>query len=164
MRMPWPAAAAGVAVAVLGAAGLIRGAMPQQVPAPAPAAAAAPIVVTGAYVRQPAPPTDAAAAYFTAYNTTGVPDRLVAVSSGAGQQAVLHTGDMDAMTQGALVPAHGKLVLATGKGHVMIEKLIGILRPGQVVDLNLTFADAGVISVAAPVVALGAPVPVGGHS
>lgn len=49
MRMPWPAAAAGVAA----------------------------IVVSDAYVRPPVPPTDAAAAYFTVRNTTGEPDRLV---------------------------------------------------------------------------------------
>jgi hypothetical protein len=41
----------------------------------------------------------------------------------------------------------------------MIEKLVGTLRPGQQVNLQLTFADAGVISVSAPVVALGAPAP-----
>jgi copper(I)-binding protein len=70
-RPPVLIAVAGV-VAVVGLAGLIRGAVP---PAAAggggtpSAPAAAPIVVTNAYVREPASP-DVAAAYFTISNTT----------------------------------------------------------------------------------------------
>ena len=163
MRMPWPAAVAGMAVAVLGAAGLIRAAVPLPVGGASDATSSSlPIVVSGAYVRQPAPPTDAAAAYFTVYNTTGRPDRLESVISGAGATAVLHSVENGRMTvdpSGVTIPAHGKLVLSTGSGHVMIEQLFGTLRPGQSVNLDLTFADAGVITVTAPVIALGAPAP-----
>jgi copper(I)-binding protein len=116
-------------------------------------------------VREPAPPTDAAAAYFTVVNSTDRPDRLVSVQSGAGQEASLHSTDggrMSAMTEGAVIAPHGRLVLSVGGDHVMIEKLIGTLRPGQQVNLQLTFANAGVISVSAPVVALGAPAPTAG--
>ena len=60
MRMPWPAAVAGVAVAAVGAAGLIRGAVPQSAPAPA-STSSNPIVVANAYVRPPVPPTRNAA-------------------------------------------------------------------------------------------------------
>lgn len=158
MRLPLPAVIAAALVAAAGVTGLVRGA----VPIGDSAAAAAPIVVSGAWVREPAPPTDAAAAYFTVTNTTGRPDRLVSVTSGAGEQASLHTtenGRMSELAAGAVIPAHGRLVLSTGGDHVMIEKLIGTLRPGQNVNLQLTFARAGVISVSAPVVALGAPVP-----
>jgi hypothetical protein len=123
-----------------------------------------PIVVSNAYVRPPAPPTDAAAAYFTVYNTTARPDRLVSAVSGAGEVAVLHTAGMAPDPNGILVPPHGKLVLSTGRGHVMIEKLIGKLRPEQNTNLMLTFARAGVVSVNAKVIALGAPVPKGGSS
>jgi copper(I)-binding protein len=58
-----------------------------------------------------------------------------------------------------VIPAHGKLVLSTGKGHVMIEQLFGKLLPGQSVNLELVFVRAGPIDITAPVIALGAPAP-----
>jgi copper(I)-binding protein len=140
-----------VAVAALGASGLVRGAMPQSA-ASSPAAAPAPIVVTGAFVRPPVPPSTNAAAYFTIYNTTSKPDRLVSVESGAGADAVLHTSGMTLNANGVVVPAHGKLALSVGHGHVMIEKVTGTLKPGQQVNLELDFAEAGQIEVSAPVV------------
>ncbi len=166
MRIPWSAAIGGVLVAAVGAAGLIRGAVPPAV-ASGGASPAAPIVVSNAYVREPAPPTDAAAAYFTVYNTTGRADRLLSVTSGAGATSVLHAtvhGVMTAVANGVVIPAHGSLVLSTGKGHVMIEQLFGKLLPGQNVNLELTFADADPVEVTAPVIALGAPAPNGSPS
>jgi copper(I)-binding protein len=163
MRLPWPALAGGVVVAAVGAAGLIRGAMPQPIAAGDVTSAANPIVVTGAYVRAPVPPTQSAAAYFTVFNTTATPDRLLSVESGAGATAVLHTvganGSMAVAPNGAIIPAHGHLTLSTGRGHVMIEQLYGTLKPGQHVDLELDFAEAGSIDITAPVIAAGAPVP-----
>jgi copper(I)-binding protein len=163
MQIPWPAALAGTLLAAVGAAGLIRAAVP---PAPAsgnPSAAGA-IVVTNAYVREPAPPTDEAAAYFTVFNTTGKDDTLLSVTSGAGATSTLHTlvrGVMTPAANGARVPAHGSLVLSTGTGHVMIQQLFGKLLPGQSVNLELSFTTAGPIDVAAKVIALGAPPPTG---
>jgi periplasmic copper chaperone A len=164
MRWPWPAVGGGVLVAALGAAGLIRGAMPQSLASDnASPSAAGPIAVTGAYVRAPVPPTTSAAAYFTVYNTTAKADRLISVESGAGATTVLHTtdskGNMTVSPTGAVIPAHGSLTLSTGKGHVMIEQLFGTLKPGQQVNLELDFANAGSIDITAPVVAVGAAVP-----
>jgi hypothetical protein len=164
VRLPWPAAVGGVALAVLGAAGLIRGAVPLSAATGGATSTAEPIVVSNAYVRPPAPPTKSAAAYFTVFNTTATPDRLVSVDSGAGATSVLHTANMTRDANGLVIPAHGKVVLSTGHGHVMIEQLFGKLKPGQTVNLNLTFARAGVITIAAKVIALGAPVPTGGSS
>jgi copper(I)-binding protein len=160
MRIPWPAVLGGTLVAAVGAAGLIRAAVPMGTAGDTTDSQA--IVVTNAYVREPAPPTDAAAAYFTVYNTTSQADRLRAVTSGAGATSVLHTivdGKMTAAAQGAVIPAHGSLVLSTGKGHVMIEQLFGKLLPGQNVNLELVFVKAGPIDIIAPVIALGAPAP-----
>lgn len=164
MRLPWPAVVGGTLVAALGATGLIRAAMPQAAPGgSAGPSAAGPIVVTGAYVRAPIPPTSTAAAYFTVYNTTGQPDRLLSVQSGAGADSVLHTvnpdGSMSVSPDGALIPAHGTLVLTTGKGHVMIEQLFGPLVAGQTVNMELDFQNAGPIDIVAPVIAYGAPAP-----
>jgi copper(I)-binding protein len=168
MRLPWPAVLGGTLVVALGAAGLIRAAVPQSAAAsPDAPSAAGPIVVTGAYVRAPVPPTQIAAAYFTVYNTTGTADRLESVETGAGATAELHTvqpdGSMDAAANGVVIPAHGTLVMTTGKAHVMIEQLFGKLTAGQSVNIELDFQRAGSINVVAPVIAVGAPAP-GGSS
>jgi copper(I)-binding protein len=41
----------------------------------------------------------------------------------------------------------------------MIEKLYGSLKPGQTVNLQLSFAKAGEVLVTAPVIAIAAPAP-----
>jgi periplasmic copper chaperone A len=166
LRMPWPAAVVGVLAVALGAAGLIRGAVPQAVAIAGGSSGpvSPPIVVTAAYVVPPVPPTQIAAAYFTVYNTTPKPDTLESVTTGAGATAVLHVyvnGQMTVPSGGIVVPAHGKLVLASGNQHVMIEQLFGTLTPGQSVNIELDFANAGPVNVSAPVIALGAAPPTG---
>ena len=161
--MSWPAGVAGSIVVALGAAGLIRGAIPQSV-ASTGTTGSAPIVVANAYVRPPAPPTQLAAAYFTVYNTTAQDDRLISISTGAGADAVLHKlvgGVMTAVSGSVVIPAHGSLVLSAGTGHVMISNLFGPLRAGQSVDIELTFANAGLITVSAPVIPYSQPAPGG---
>ena len=159
-RPPVLIAVAGV-VAVVGLAGLIRGAVP---PAAAgsggtpSAPAAAPIVVTNAYVREPASP-DVAAAYFTISNTTDTDDTLIGVDSGAGKTTALHNSAMAEMTGGLRIPAHSSVTLSPGNGHVMIQDLLGPLQPGQTVNLQLTFAHNIPLIVEAPVIAINAPAP-----
>lgn len=70
-------------------------------------------------------------------------------------------GQMSAAPDSVVIPAHGRLTLSTGQGHVMIEHLIGVLKPGQDVDIELDFQTAGPIDVVAPVIAVGAPAPTG---
>lgn len=174
MRLPWQAVAGGVLVAALGAAGLVRGAVPQSAASDPPSGGASdPIVVTGAYVRPPVPPTKLAAAYFTVYNTTAKADRLTSISTGAGASSTLHildsSGAMRVSPNGAAVPAKGKLVLSTGTAHVMIAQLFGPLKAGDRVNIELQFRDAGPIDVVAPVVPFGtnppqAARPSGAHS
>ena len=150
------------AVAVVGFAGLIRGAVPQAVSGGLGGAATDPIVVSGAYVREPASP-DVAAAYFTVYNTMGTDDTLISVASGAGESAAVMTedasGGMQESAAGLRIPAHSSVTLKPGKGHVMIEHLVGTLRPGQYVNLELDFANAGPVNVSAPVIAINAEPP-----
>lgn len=164
MRTPLPALAAGFVVAAVGAAGLIRAAVPQPLSSGAPPSA--PIIVSGAYVRAPLPPTTSAAAYFTVTNTTGTPDQLTGVLTGAGSTAVLHVtvkGTMQAADD-VVIPAHGKLVLTAGGGHVMIEGLFGTLNPGDNVNLSLTFTNAGTIDINAPVISYSDPAPTASES
>lgn len=157
MRLPMPALVAGLAVAALGAAGLVRAAVPSNAGTAGPA-----ITITGAFVRAPAPPTQEAAAYFTVHNNTGSADRLIAVVTGSARESMLHQdvgGRMVSLPAGASVPAHGTLVLSAGQDHVMLEQLIGTMRAGQTVRLTLTFQHAGAVDVTAPVIAPGAAAP-----
>ncbi|MDQ1740863.1 MAG: periplasmic copper chaperone [Pseudonocardiales bacterium] len=159
-RLPLPLVAA-VLLTLAGLAGLVRGVSPQAAGSDAAAALPQePIVVSGAYVREPANGINAAA-YFTIYNTTGVPDVLTTVQSGAGAQTSLHIESSGAMhnSAGLSIPARGSATLSPGKGHIMIEKLYGPLKPGQSVNFQLTFAKAGQLLLTAPVIAVTAPAP-----
>jgi copper(I)-binding protein len=151
-------AAAAALVGLAGFAGLIRGAVPLAA-AGSDSVASDPIVVSGAYIREPASP-DVAAAYFTVYNTTAADDTLTKVSTGAGADAELHANGSMTVTPGGLrIPAHSSVTLSPGKGHVMIERIYGTLKPGQIVDIELDFARAGPVIVSAKVIAIGAPAP-----
>jgi copper(I)-binding protein len=134
---------AGIAVIVLGTAGLVRGALPQS-------SNTSPIVVSNAWVAAPVPPTQAAAGYFTAYNSTGNPQTLLSVSTTAGVSNVLHTEQMSTQS-GVVIPAHGRLALSPGSGHVMITQLVGPLQPGQAVAMQLDFANLPPVTVTATV-------------
>lgn len=158
MRLGWQAVAGGSLVLAVGAAGLIRGAVPQAPAADPGASPTDPITVSGAYVRPPLPPNSLAGAYFTVRNNTDRPDELLDIQTGAGAKATLHrvdsSGAMSA-TGTATIPAHGTLALTVGKAHVMIEQLFGPLKAGQRVNISLNFQDAGPVDVVAPVVAYG---------
>jgi len=174
-RPPLPVLAAAV-VLLAGLIGVVRSALPQSTAASSSTGTSTTgqsmagmdgmspdmaIEVTGAYLRQPANKINAAA-YLTIFNTTSAADTLVSVASGAGAQTSVHTetaggGMQDAC--GLTVPAHGSLALTPGKGHVMIEQLYGPVLAGQTVNLELTFAKAGVVLVAAHVIGVTAPAP-----
>ena len=162
MRPSWLSVGA-VVVALAGAAALARGAMPQSGAAGGATAGSAPIVISGAYVRQPASP-ELAAVYLTIYNTTSRPDTLTSVTSGSGESSSVHTEVNSSMvenTSGLVIPAHGSVVLKPTTGHIMIQKLYGTLKAGQTVNLELDFANAGPVLVTAPVIGIYDPVPPG---
>ena len=163
-RISTAAVLAGV-VAVVGVAGLIRGAVPQSIAGGAAAVSSTPtqpITITNAYVRQPASPGQAAA-YLTINNVTGADDTLISVVSGAGAKAEIHTdSSMTQSATGLKIPAHSSVTLTPGKSHIMLEQLYGPLLAGQTVNLELIFANAAGIVVAAPVIGVTAPAPSGG--
>ena len=121
-------------------------------------AQAAKLTVSGAYVREPANPAEAAA-YFTVDNTGGADDSLTAVASSTGH-ASMHTTNGSKMVAlaAAPVPAHGALDFSPGGNHVMIDDP-GPLKPGTTVRLTLTFAASAPISVDAPVIGIADPAP-----
>jgi copper(I)-binding protein len=146
---------AGILVMALGLVGLIRG----SVPLPASGqGAAAPVTVVDAWVAAPVPPTKAAAGYFTVYNNSDSAADLVKVTTSAGATNTLHTvekGQMTAVEGGLIIPAHSSLVLSVGEGHVMIQDLFGDLQAGDLVSMQLTFANLPPVNATAKVYAPG---------
>jgi hypothetical protein len=162
MRPSWLSAGA-VMVALAGAVALARGAMPQAAATGSATSSSPPIVISGAYLRQPASPS-LAAVYLTIYNTTGTPDTLNSVTSGSGEESSVHSevgSTMVENTSGLVIPAHSSVILKPTTGHIMIQNLYGTLTAGQTVNLELDFAHAGPVLVTAPVIGIYAPVPAG---
>ncbi|MEO6504314.1 MAG: copper chaperone PCu(A)C [Jatrophihabitantaceae bacterium] len=155
-RFPLPLIAA-VLLVVVGLAGLVRGSGSPATAADTVAESQRPVVVSGAYVREPANGVNAAA-YLTLYNTTDTPDVLTTAQSGAGAETTLHTDSM-AESGGLSIPAHGSATLSPGKGHIMIDKLYGPLKAGQSVNIQLTFEKSGQLLLTVPVIAVTAPAP-----
>lgn len=119
---------------------------------------AAKLTVSGAYVREPANPAEAAA-YFIIANSGGADDTLTAVTSSTGH-ASLHTTNGPRMVtlSSAPVPAHGGLDFSPGGNHLMIDGP-GPLKPGTTVRLTFTFAASAPITVSAPVIGIADPAP-----
>src|ERR1700709_1147425 len=91
-RLPLSLVAA-VLLTLVGLAGLARGAVPLEsagADTGTGPGGGQPLVVSGAYVREPANGVSAAAD-FTIYNTSDSPDTLRTVQSGAGADTSLHT-------------------------------------------------------------------------
>jgi copper(I)-binding protein len=162
MRPSWLSVAA-VIVGLGGAAALARGALPLPAASGSATSNSPPIVISGAYIRQPASPA-LAAVYLTIYNTTAKADTLSSVTSGSGEESSIHAevgGSMVENTSGLVIPAHGRVVLKPTTGHIMIQNLYGTLTAGQSVNLELDFANAGPVLVTAPVIGIYAPLPAG---
>jgi periplasmic copper chaperone A len=112
--------------------------------------------VVGAYVPQPASP-DVAAAYFTVVDEGRAGDELTGVASDVAAETMMHrsTGQTMAMVGSVAVPAKGRLVFRPGGYHVMLEKPVRSLRPGDHVTLTLRFRRSAPITVRAPVEPIG---------
>ena len=159
MRLPWQAVVGGTLVALVGAAGLVRAAVPEG----ASGHSGPELTVSGAFMRAPVPPTTVAAAYFTVVNSGDAPDRLESVSSDAGPTAALHEDEPDGamvmLATGVQIPAHGRVVLTTGHLHVMVENVYPQVKAGSTAHLTLHFRDSGTVRLTVPVLGIGAPAP-----
>ena len=116
--------------------------------------------IVRAYIPQPASPS-VAAAYFTVENS-GSADTLSSVSSDVTSNVGLHEtverGSVATMVsvQELAIPAHGSVVLSPGGRHLMLMSPARALRAGDVVQIELTFAGAGTVTLGVPVVTLSA--------
>jgi copper(I)-binding protein len=106
------------------------------------------------------------AAYLTVENNGGA-DQLIGVRARIGR-ATLHESSLQdgvarmrplAPEEGLVVPSNGRLRLAPGGAHVMIDGLDRSLKPGDRFDLTLLFAKARpeTVQIAVQAAAAGGP-------
>ncbi|MFB6887924.1 copper chaperone PCu(A)C [Kitasatospora sp. NPDC056327] len=113
---------------------------------------AARLSVADSYI--PLPPAGGmAAGYLTVRNEGGQGDELVKVSSPGATSVTMHRSTATTMEQVERldVPAKGTLQLARGGNHLMIMGWQKAPALGDEVELDLTFARTGTISVKVPV-------------
>jgi periplasmic copper chaperone A len=100
---------------------------------------------------------DNSAVYVTLSNHGSEPDALVSATTSIATAVELHEtiekgGKMAMQPRPKFdVPAGGKLEMKPGSYHIMLLGLKQALRPGDVVNVTLTFQNAGEMSVEVPV-------------
>ena len=120
------------------------------------------LVLTGAYIPEPAAP-DVAAAYLTVTNKGSVPDSITKLSTSV-------TNDVQAMTEtssgtaGSMtdlskvtIPAHGSVKFTQDHSHLMLSNPTKHLKMGDKVTMTITFTHAGTVSLSIPVVPVTGP-------
>ncbi|MBQ0847738.1 copper chaperone PCu(A)C [Streptomyces sp. BH-SS-21] len=108
--------------------------------------------VGSAYMPQPVSDS-MAAGFLVIANDGGAADRLSSVTSDVAGEVTIHTTVGQSMEQvkDLDIPAHGKLVLASGGDHLMFEKLKRKPKEGDTVSLELRFTKSDPIKVEMPV-------------
>ncbi|MFF1908860.1 copper chaperone PCu(A)C [Kitasatospora sp. NPDC058218] len=101
----------------------------------------------------PLPPAGGMAAGYLTVRNDGGEDQLVKVSSPAARSVTMHRSTESTMEQVERldVPAHGALELARGGNHLMIMGWQKAPALGDELELDLTFAKTGTVSVKVPV-------------
>ena len=112
--------------------------------------------VPDAWARATPPGVTTGAVYLTIMGGDET-DRLIGVRTDAAEAAELHT---ETSTGGVLtmkklaalsVPAGAVVALAPGHEHLMLMGLKGPLRPGERIEVTLTFEHAGDMAIEVPV-------------
>ena len=104
-------------------------------------------------------------AYVTIRNTGSEPDELVGIETPVAAHPEVHEmvkdGDVMKMRPAAPIeiPPGGEVRLEPGGLHIMLMQLQEPLEEGGSIPLTLIFAEAGEVTVSAPVAAIGASTP-----
>jgi periplasmic copper chaperone A len=101
----------------------------------------------------------AAAIYLSIQNHADIDDRLISATSPVAGMVMTMTSitkdngaaSMVDRPEGFVIPAGGSLVLAPGHDHLMLMGLTEALKDGQTVEVTLTFANSGPITLTVPV-------------
>jgi protein SCO1/2 len=115
------------------------------------------VKILDAYVPRPAS-GHTAALYLTMLDTSSVPDTLLSVSTGMAESATLHAtqtqNGMERMVplDWVALPPGDTVRLKPGARHVMLDGVVGELRPGSTFPATLIFARAGEIPATVRVV------------
>lgn len=119
--------------------------------------------VVQAWARATPPAAPVAGAYLTVVNDGDRADRLLRVESAVAERVEIHSmrtvGGMMRMrevTEGLVVPAHGRLEIAPGGDHLMLIGPKQPLREGGQFNAVLVFQHAGRIPVRFTVRGMGA--------
>ncbi|MER7579758.1 copper chaperone PCu(A)C [Kitasatospora sp. NPDC097691] len=101
----------------------------------------------------PLPPAGGMAAGYLTVRNDGGQDQLVKVTSPGAESVTMHRSTPSSMEQvdSLNVPAHGALQFARGGTHLMIMGWQKAPALGDELELDLTFAKSGTISVKVPV-------------
>lgn len=121
------------------------------------------VLIRDAMIRISTPNAKTAAGFFTIDNHSDQEDRLLSAHTALAERSELHTNKVDAngmmrmlpVPEGIAVAPLGTHALESGGDHVMFLGLTQPLRAGDQVEVTLTFARAGEVVVAMPVVLTG---------
>ncbi|MDW7982983.1 MAG: copper chaperone PCu(A)C [Thermomicrobium sp.] len=117
-----------------------------------------PLVIRNVWARAATQSDGMSAVYMLIENAGDQPDRLLHAHCDAAQTVELHETKMEGgvmkmqPVDGIVVPAKGSVALQPGGLHVMLIGLTRDLNPGDTVDLELHFEQAGHVPVRAVVV------------
>jgi copper(I)-binding protein len=129
------------------------------------------LTITQAWSRATPPGAPTAAGYLTIANTGAAEDRLLAVTSPAAESVEIHQMEMadGRMTMhpvegGLVIPAGGTVVLEPGGFHLMLVGVGDGLVVGTIIEVTLTFANAGDVTLPLVVFPIGSsgPAPAAG--
>ncbi len=119
-------------------------------------------VIAGYAPRSLTPTATSAAVYFTISNT-GVADKIIAISTPAAKQAMIHESKIvdDIATMVMLdaieVPSGGTITFSHGGLHIMLTGLKTPLKEGESLTLDVTFEKFGILKIAVPITGLKGP-------
>jgi copper(I)-binding protein len=157
-RLTRPVRVCGLLLAVLVMASLAAGCS---------SGSSAEIVVTDPWARASSAMSSAGAAYMTIQNNGSAADALIGASSPAATTVEVHETVVmgspapDASADGGMmgmqpikrleIPAGGTVELKAGSYHIMLIGLKQDLKPGDTIEITLTFEKAGEVKVNAAV-------------